>query len=133
VGLIVFPVFRPPLPPEMPRTIGEFLAAEFVVLDRIAAASGISPLTAFADQRPVQEDLDGPPWELDEVHGPCDDWFPAGDGQVALAGLARVIRMWPELANDLESPDRVAEELDDLARILAVAAGAGAEFRLEIR
>lgn len=133
MGLIVFPVFRPPIPAVNPRTSGEFLGAEFAALDRIAQTSGTVPITAFADQRPVPDDFDGPPWELDEVLGPCEDWFSAVEGQVAFTKLARLIRERPQLAQELESPENVAEELDDLTRILSVAADAGSEFRLEMR
>jgi hypothetical protein len=133
LGLIVFPVFRTPLLTEKPRTTGEFLAAESAALDRVAAAGGVPPLTAFADQRPVPDDFDGSPWELDEVLGPCDDWFPAAAGRDALARLSRLIRERQDLAAELESPACVIEELDDLARVLAVAADVGAEFRLDMR
>ena len=86
MGLIVFPVFRTPLLAAKPRTTGEFLAAEFAALDRVAAAGGVPPLTAFADQRPVPDDFDDPPWELDEVLGPCEVWFPAAAGRDACPG-----------------------------------------------
>jgi hypothetical protein len=133
VGQIVFPVFRAPMPAEKPRTTGEFLAAELAVLERIAATNGIPPLTAFADPRPVPDDFDGPPSEQNDLLGPCDAWFAAADGREALTRLAHLIRERPELAGGLESPDNVAEELDDLAHILAVAAEAGVEFRLDMR
>lgn len=133
MGMMVFPVCRTPVPAAEPSTTGEFLAAEFPALDRLAEASGIPPLTAFADQRPVPEGFDGPPWELDEALGACGDWFQAATGRAAFTRLARLIRERPDLTRRLESPERVAEELDDVARILAPAAEAGAEFRLELR
>ena len=133
MGLIVFPVFRTPIPAVKSRTTGELIAAELAALDRIAEANGIPSLTAFADQRPIPDDFNGPPWELDELLGPCNDWFPAADGRESLARLASLIRERPDLAGGLDSPDDVATELDDLARLLAIAAEAGAEFRLDMR
>lgn len=130
MGLIMYPVFRTPIPDVAPRTTGEFLAAECETLDRVAFDYGPTPLAAFADPREVPPDFDGPPWELDEVLGPCEDWFPASAGRVAVAALTKLVR-GPE-SGRLESPTEVAGELDDLARILAAAESVGAEFRLTL-
>jgi hypothetical protein len=131
--MIVFPVFRRPIQTVKPDTSGEFLAFEFEAIDRIASARGILPLSSFADRRLVPENFDGPPWELDDIFGPCDDWFSADDGREAFTQLACLIREQPEIAEELESPENIAKELDDLARVLAPAAEAGVEFRLDMR
>jgi hypothetical protein len=132
MGLVVYPVFRDPIPETKPRTSGEFLAYEFEALDRIADVYGLTRFTAFTNQREVPADFDGPPWELDELRGPSEDWFSAADGHKTFTALARLIRADTEASSGLESPKSVADELEDLARILAVAASVDADFRLEL-
>jgi hypothetical protein len=132
MGLIVYPLFRTPVPDTKPLTSGEFIANEIEGLEEIAADHGMIPLSSFGDQRNVPPDFEGLPWELDEVLGPCDDWFPAAEGKATLVALARSTREEPEVAGRLESPEHVAEELEDLARILEIAEGVGADFRLEM-
>jgi hypothetical protein len=132
VGLIIYPAFRSPVPTTKPRTSGEVLARAFETLDEIAAEHGLVRFTAFSDQREIPPDFDGPLWKLDEIRGPCDDWFSAAEGRAAFIALARLILEEPEAAGRFESPERVVRELDDLARCLEVAEGLGVEFRLEI-
>jgi hypothetical protein len=130
VGLIVYPKFRSTVPTTKPRTSGEFLARAIDTLDEIADEHGLVRFTAFGDQRTITRDFDGPPWELEEIMGPCEDWFPAAEGRAAFIELARLIREAPEAAGRFRSPDYVADELEDLARCLEVAEGLGIDFRL---
>lgn len=132
MGLVVYPVFRTPGASASRRTTGEFLAREFAELDRIACEYGLKGITDFADQRPVPEDFDGPPWELEELIGPCEDWFSAADGQAAFLRLASLIRAHSAVADRLKSPDAVIEELEDLAQIVGEASESGSEFRLNL-
>jgi hypothetical protein len=132
MGLLVYPVYLGSVPPTQTRTTGEFLAAEFPSLDVIAAEHGLTPITAFADPREVPDDFEGTPDELDDLLGPCEDWFSPQEGSRALLDLAKLIRQRGEVAARLESPDEIIEELEDLARQLMVAVKVGAQFRLEL-
>jgi hypothetical protein len=130
MSVILYPIFRIPLPDMNPRTSGEFLAKELEALDEIAEDFELTPMSAFMDQRQIPEDFDGPPWEMDEVTGPCDDWYSATEGKAAFEALARIIREKPKAMESLQSPKGVVEELEDLAASLAIAENLSAEFRL---
>lgn len=132
MGLVIYPVFRKDISPGKRRTTGEFLASEFERLDAIAEEHGLTRLAAFGDQRNVPPEFDGPPEDLEELLGACDDWFLASTGKEALSKLAKLIRTDVGAARRLESPESLAEELEELSMILGIAADAGAEFRLEI-
>lgn len=132
MGLLIYPMFRTPVPKMKPLTTGEFLADSFATLDEIATDYSLPPFTSFSDRREIPPGFDGPPWELDEILGTCNDWFSVREGRLAFAGLARLIRTEPEAANRLEAPREVADELENLARLLAVAESFGTEFRLAI-
>ena len=133
MGLLIYPVFQSAVPARETHTTGEFLAAKFTILDEIAEDHRLTPITAFADQREVPLGFDGPPWELDDILGPCGDWFPAQDGYAGLLALAELLRKRPDVALRLESAEAVVEELEDLAGQLAIAVKAGVPFRLEMR
>lgn len=129
---MLYPVFDPPVDIDN-ETTGEFLAASFEALDAIAERLGLVPLTAFVDNRAIPEDFDGDPDELDELMGPCSDWFDASAGQAALTALADAMSSKPGEFEDLETHRAaVAEELRDLAQLLGQAAAGGARFRLEL-
>ncbi len=132
MGLIIFPVFRESIANMHPRMSGEFLAREFRTVDGIANEHRLPTLSAFTDQRAVPPDFGGAPWELDDLLGPDDYWFPAAEGRLAFSALARLIRERTDVASRLECPDEVAAELEDLAQGLAVAEGAGIAFRLSL-
>jgi hypothetical protein len=123
MGLLVYPVYRTSIPPQS-HTTGEFLAAELQTLNEIAEEHGLTPVTAFADQREIPADFEGPPEELNDILGPCEDWFAPQEGSRALSALANLIRQLPRAAQRLEAPDAVVEELEDLARQLVIAAAA---------
>ena len=134
MGLIVYPAFRDPIPETKPRTSGEYLARAFDTLDRIADTYGLPRFTSFSDQREISPDETRAPWEIKEQSGPSEDWYPASEGVTAFEALATLIRDEDEVANSLESPEAVIEELEDLARILAlaIASNEDIEFRLEL-
>lgn len=132
MGLLIYPLFRTPVPTRSVDTTGEFLAREFEELDKVAEKHGLKGIRAFADQREIPADFDGPPWELEEVMGPCNDWYAASEGARALAALAQLLRENPRAARKLEWPEALVNELDGLAAILSDAAKAGGEFRLEM-
>src|SRR5262249_6755745 len=48
--------------------------------------------------REIPADFDRPPWELDQILGPCNDWYPAVEGRAAFIALARLIHEEPEVA-----------------------------------
>jgi hypothetical protein len=132
MGLSVRPVFEKPL--NLPRTesTGEFLGASFEALDEIALENNLSPLSAFGDTREVPDDFDGDPDTLDEVIGPCTDWFDSSKGVASLSRLQDLLATRKELASRLDGPGEVIAELQDLVRQLQVAAAKGIRFRLEL-
>lgn len=132
MGLTLYPVFDPPIDIDN-ETTGEFLACSFEAIDLAAERLGLAPLTAFADNRAIPEDFAGDPDELEEIMGPCSDWFDAVAGQAALNALANAMSTNPAEFEDLETHrTAVPEELRDLAQVLGQAAAAGARFRLEL-
>lgn len=103
-----------------------------LLLDRIADSHGITRITAFADDRSVPEEFDGPPEELDDLLGPWDAWFEPGAGRVATQALADLIREKPQVSEKLEDAAEVVFELQELIRVLGIAEKQGARFRLEM-
>jgi hypothetical protein len=132
VGLILYPSFEREVPGAEPRTTGEFLAVEFQLLDSIAESNGIVPLIQFGDNREVPQDFDGSPDELEELLGPWDEWFDSSEGLRAIKALVDLIRN-PKIAKRLQHPEAVLVELEDVARILSIAAEQKIRFRLELR
>ena len=47
-------------------------------------------------------DFDGPPEELDDVMGECQDWFPPSEGVAALRAVAGLIRSDAAVADGFE-------------------------------
>ena len=132
MSLGIYPVFQPKLTGTGFDASGELLAANFKALDEIARSAGIAPFTAFADNRPIPDDFDCDPDELAEVMGEWTEWFDPSDGQAAIHALADHIKASPNAARRLEEPDALMEELEEMVRVLGVAASAGVRFRLEM-
>lgn len=132
MSLAIYPVFETDLKGTRFESSGEALAANFEALEKIAKSAKITPLTAFADNRPIPEDFDGDPDELDEVMGECTEWFDSTLGQVSMQRLADYFKGNQKAAKRLEDPSWVVTELEELARVLGVAAGQGVKFRLEM-
>jgi hypothetical protein len=133
MGLSVVLVFERSFPTPPRVTNGELLAESFGPLDDIAHAVGLRPMSSFGDNRDVPQDFEGPPEALNELLGPCTDWYDAGIGASALLAIGDAITSRPDVAQDLEDPLRLAAELGDLARLLETAAAHGVRFRLELR
>jgi hypothetical protein len=132
MGLGIYPVFKPKLRGGTFKALGEALARNYQDLDRLAQSHGLTPLTAFADNRPIPEGFNGPPEDLEELMGPWDEWFEAGEGKAAFRALADLLKNKPKVAKKLEEPEQVAEELEELARVLAIAERQAAKFHLEM-
>ena len=132
MSLGIYPVFDPDLEGTRFEMSGESLAENFEALDKIARSAKLTPLTAFADNRPIPEDFDGDPDELDEVMGECTEWFDSTLGQVSMQRLADYFKANQKAAKRLEDPSWVVTELEELARVLGAAAGQGVKFRLEM-
>ena len=128
----IYPVFNPKLTGAKYGALGEALAANFRALDQIARAAKLTPFTAFADNRPVPEDFDGDPDELADAMGEWTEWFDPAAGRAAVLALAERIRTSRGAAKRLEDPDGVVAELEEMARVLGVAAAEGVRFRLEM-
>ena len=111
---------------------GHDLLDEYEVLNEIAAERGITPITDFGDNRPVPDDWDGDPEELEEIRGPWEEWFPAAEGVQCVEALLEALETDAATSQRLEHPDRVINELHCLARSLREAHAVGARFRLEV-
>ncbi|MBX3230946.1 MAG: hypothetical protein KIT84_36415 [Labilithrix sp.] len=126
MALGIYPVFAPKLRGTKVETLGEALAAALGDLEEIAQESELTPLSAFMDNREPPEDFDGAPEELAEALGPWDEWFEPAAGVAALEALAASV-------GDHEHGDALADELRDVARVVAAAAKVhGMKFRLEL-
>jgi hypothetical protein len=133
MSLGIFPEFQPPLQGTQFEACGEVLAAYGESLDIIARQAKLTPLTAFADNRPIPEDFDGDPDELAEELGEWTEWFDPAQGQAAMQALADHIKGNPKAAIQFdESAEAVVEELEELARVLDAAAKQGVQFRLQL-
>ena len=132
MSLGIYPGFEPGLHDAKFDALGEVLARSFPTLDKIADAYGLTRFTAFADNREVPDDFDGPPDELEELLGPWNEWFDPEKGRVAFRVLAKLIGSTPEVAKNLEDSEHVVEELEELVRVLEIAHKEGAKFQLEM-
>jgi len=132
MGLCVYPLFNLEVPEAKSKTTGEFLAKEFQTLDNIADSHGFQRLTAYADNRQGPDWFTGPPEDLDEILGPSQAWFDPAKGRETFQSLSELIKLSPQAALKLQTPDEVVGELEDLSRMLAIASTKGAWFRLEI-
>lgn len=132
MSLGIYPEFRSKLKGAKFAALGEALAANFEALDEIARAGKLTPLTAFADNRPIPEDFGGDPDELAEVMGEWTEWFDSVEGQAAIKALADHVQGNPKAAKRLDEPESVVAELTELARVLGAAAKQGVQFRLQM-
>jgi hypothetical protein len=132
MSLGIYPVFEPKLTGVKFDALGEVLAANFKALDKIARAAKLTPFTAFADSREIPEDFDGDPDDLAELMGDWTEWFDPGEGRAAIQELTDHIKTSPNASKRLDEAGGVVEELEELARVLAVAETEGVRFRLEM-
>jgi hypothetical protein len=132
MSLAIYPVFEPTNPAIESTRLGEVLAREFQTLDKIAQANGLTPLTAFGDDRQIPEDFEGDPDELRELMGPFEEWFSPAESKGAFQALADLIQNRPSAARKLEEPEAVVAELEELVRVLTIAQKYGARFHLEM-
>jgi hypothetical protein len=132
MSLGIYPRFERDLEGAVRQTSGEGLAANLETLDEIAEAARLTPLTAFADNRPIPEDFDGDPDELAELMGECKEWYDPSLGQIAIQALANYIKGNQQAAKRLEDPSWVIDELEELSNALGEAAKYGVKFRLEM-
>jgi hypothetical protein len=132
MSLGFYPVFER----EFTRTkfdgLGEVLVANVEALDEIARSAKLTLFTAFADNRPVPEDFDGGPDDLAEVMGQWTEWFNSADGRAAIQSIADHIMSHPEAAQRLEGASAVVDELEEMARVLRVAASERVRSRLQM-
>jgi hypothetical protein len=132
MSLGIYPVFEPKLTATKFDSLGEVLAENFETLDSIAQSANLTELTAFADNRPIPDDFDGDPDELAELMGEWTDWFDPAHGRAAIRALADHINASPKAAKRLDEQDAVVAELEEMVRVLEVAASEGVRFRLEM-
>ena len=132
MSLGIYPVFRPKLARTRLKWLGEALAMNLEPLDAIARLAKLTPVTTFADNRPVPKDFDGDPDELAEILGEWTEWFDAAEGQAAIQALVDHLKANPEAAARLAEVDGVVAELEEIARVLAIATTKGVKFRLEM-
>jgi len=132
MSLGIYPVFRPKLARTRLKWLGEALAMNLEPLDAIARSANLTPLTAFADNRPVPKDFDGDPDELAEILGEWTEWFDSAVGQAAMQALADHLKSSPEATERLAECGAVVAELEEMARVLGVATAKGVKFRLEM-
>jgi len=132
MSLGIYPVFQPELTGTKYDVLGERLAANFMVLDKIARAARLKPFTAFGDNRPIPKDFDGDPDDLVEVMGEWTEWFEPAEGQAAMQALADHIKASPKAAQRLDESAGVVEELEEMARVLRAAASEVIRFRLQM-
>jgi hypothetical protein len=98
-------------------------------LDRLATASGLTPLGAFEsyDASDVEDYLD------EDEESPADvppvKWFPASDGLAAVRALAAHLAAHP---NSVSVQAEVLSELGELAGELVDAERAGVRFRFAV-
>lgn len=112
--------------------LGEALAAELDELEHAAGEAGLTPFGAFADQRVVPEEFGGSPDDLDELLGPCEDWFEPEAGAAAVERLLRFIQSADGSQVALEDRPAIVAELNALRSCLKKAARTNVKFRLTL-
>jgi hypothetical protein len=122
------PVFKPGTNSNPFKSDGVFILDQLENLRNLATENGLKPIEEFGDNRPVPDDFDGDPDELQELLGPWDEWFPVSQGLQTLDGLVRILEI--ELIVS-EHDEFLLQELKDLAECLRSASPEGAEFRFE--
>lgn len=132
MSLGIYPIFDRDFEGAELQSTGEGLALNFEAIDTIADAAKLTPLSAFADNREIPENFDGDPDELADLMGECDEWYDTSLGQSALQAIADHIKGNHTAARRLEEPSWVVNELEELSRVLGVAAKNRAKFRLEM-
>ena len=127
LGLI--PIFQPEDASSFDE-LGEVLAHEYEMLERLADDAGITPLSTFADQREVPPDFDGSPEDLEELIGACNDWYDASMGAAAVSRIIDRLSFEETLAGELGDREPLLKELYALKVSLERAAKNNAKFRL---
>jgi hypothetical protein len=130
MSLGIYPMFEPKLKGTKFDALGEVLAANLEALNKIARLARLTPFTAFADNRPIPDGFDGDPDELTEVMGEWTEWFDPAVGRAAMQALADYIMANPKAAKQMDAPGEVVAELEEMTRVLGVAAEQGSRFRL---
>ncbi len=101
-------------------------------LDRFATEAGWKPLSSFADNRPVPEDFEGDPSELDDLQGPWDEWFSPADALPTINGLTGALEENPDDVSETGDVEALLFELRALGDALRAADFAQASFRLTL-
>lgn len=129
MGIGIFPVYDPPLALGAFQSDGKILAAEYELLDAIAREAGVKAFSSFGDNRPVPDDFDGDPdeLELDE----WDEWFDPVEGLLTVKTILSKISASPADSGS-QDPYDLVDELRELERSLAIAASSGVKFRFEM-
>jgi hypothetical protein len=131
MGIGICPVFNPRVASTHFTCEGRILLCQFEALDAIAIGVGLPPFSSFGDNREVPEGFEGSPDELNNLLGPWNEWFSIAEGLKVVNGIiqAATIGSWREI---LDEPERVVEELEELARTLRIAQATGTTFRWEL-
>jgi hypothetical protein len=132
MSLGIYPEFQSELTGAKFEALGETLASNFEKLDKIAHAAKLTPLTAFADNRPIPDDFEGDPDDLADVMGVWTEWFDPAEGHAAIQALAEYVKGNAKVAKRLDDVGGVVEELQELARVIKAAAVQNIRFRLQI-
>lgn len=132
MSLGIYPVFKPELIGTQINILGEVLVSNFDALDKIAQTAKLTPIYAFADNRPVPSNFDSDPDDLAEVMGEWTEWFNPAEGQIVMQAIADYIKDHPKVAKRLKHADEVVAELEEMSRILKVAAKQSVKFRLHM-
>ena len=131
MGVGVFPIFKSHSPSAKFDSDGKALLSELSMFDEFANSYGLQSLGRFLDNRPVPDDFEGDPDELDEILGDSDEWFPVVDGLQTVEALTAKLKTTPKAKSQFREPQQLIEELKALAACLRSAAP-GALFRLEV-
>jgi hypothetical protein len=126
------PVYDKSVPDAKFEADGRVLLEECSSLDDLANKLGLSPLSSFADRRPIPEGFDGEPWELDEILGEWKEWFSAADGLRTAARLIAAITAQPDFRGQHYSREEIISELEELMTSLRSSLEHDVRFRLEV-
>ena len=130
IGL--FPVFDSEVAGAEFQFEGTELLRSVEILDDLAGAAGVSSFTQFADMRDVPDSFDGSPEELEELLGPWTEWFSPEALRETCEVILPLIGSGHPSVKSLPNQPAMLNELQELARVLALAEAAEARFRLAI-